>query len=335
MKKILSVCAVFLLLLPLLLQAGPGTASIDVLKVPTGIKAQAMGGAYIGLAEGLDAMDINPAGISFISKNEILFVHDVYFQDTFFDSIYYGRGMGESGSFAVSLKYLNTGTITSTLEDAQGNYAGEGEEKSGFNYMLGAGYGVDFGKLLFNEFTKNLKAGISLKLSGESLSSDYANLAISADVGGIYTIVHEEADFMSNRGETIWNKTGVGLVFRNLGTSFSSGITPMSFAAGIYTQFLNLFIQNNNVRFGADADYNLGNGINLRAGLEYGQRIENYVLTGRFGTNFNPEERSFSGFATGLGAGLDINGTVYEFNYAFLPYGELGNNHKFGLYIKF
>ena len=106
MKKILSVRAVFLLLLPLLLQAGPGTASIDVLKVPTGIKAQAMGGAYIGLAEGLDAMDINPAGISFISKNEILFVHDVYFQDTFFDSIYYGRGMGESGSFAVSLKYL-------------------------------------------------------------------------------------------------------------------------------------------------------------------------------------------------------------------------------------
>ena len=59
------------------------------------------------------------------------------------------------------------------------------------------------------------------------------------------------------------------------------------------------------------------------------------MLTGRFGTNFNPEERSFSGFAAGLGAGLDINGTVYEFNYAFLPYGELGNNHKFGLYIKF
>ena len=45
-----------------------GNRFCDVLKVPTGIKAQAMGGAYIGLAEGLDAMDINPAGISFISK---------------------------------------------------------------------------------------------------------------------------------------------------------------------------------------------------------------------------------------------------------------------------
>jgi hypothetical protein len=332
-KSILA--AIYTAVLGSVLYAGVGTTSMDILKVPSGIKSQAMGGAYVGLADGLDAMDINPAGMANITKNEILFVHDLYFQDTFFDSLYFGHGLGDIGTAGISLKYLNTGKITSQLEDSAGNYAGNGDVKTGYDYLLGFSYGMNLGKIAYSDFTKNVNVGASLKVGGESLGNEYSNNSLSVDLGGIYTIIMEDADFMSNRGETIWNKTGIGVVFRNVGTSFGANMTPMTIALGAYTQWLNLFVSSNIVRVTADTDYDLDNGINIRAGVEYNQYIETFHVTLRLGSNFNPAGSTFSGYTVGMGAGMNIGGTDYEFDYALLPYGNLGMNNKLGLYVKF
>ncbi len=327
--------SVFLALMPAVITAGAGTSSMDVLKVPSGLKSQAMGGAYAGLSDDLEAIETNAAGLGFIEGNDILFIQDLYLDGVLYDSLYYARGMGDAGTIGFAGKYLNGGTITEALEAPGGGYGGEGNSVSAADFSGVVAYGCNIGKFAYSDFTKNLNAGAAIKFSGEMIGKDYGNFSASVDLGAIYTVIIEDADFMSNRGEFVWNKAGFGLSFRNLGASIAAGITPISIAAGAYTQLLNVFSGNNRVRIAADADYNMDNGINIKAGLEYMHLLGDYTLALRTGGNINPADRLASGMSFGGGVGMKAGGATYSIDYVFMPYSELGSSQKIGLYISF
>jgi len=316
------------------LYAGVGTTAVDILKVPGGIKSQAVGGAYIAVADGVEGIEINPGGLSMVEKQEIMLIHDMYIEGVMNESIFYGYSFDKAGTIGLGAKILTTGSIKQTLETDLGEYAGEGEEVSGISYSGVIAYSVKVSNFIYSDFTKNLNIGIGLKISGESLN-EYNDFSISADIGGIYTFIIEEEDFLSNRGQFLWNKAGVGVVFKNLGTSFNSGITPITIGLGLYTQFLNIGIARSKIRISADTDYNLDNGFNLRYGLEYEQTIEAFIFSIRAGGNFNPAERLAGGFTLGGGIGLKQGNAKYSVDYVYLPYNELGAVHKMGLNVKF
>ena len=332
MKRIVQIM-IFILFISII-YAGVGTTAVDILKIPGGIKSQGVGGAYIAISDGVEGIEINPAGLSFVEKQEIILIHDMYLEGVMNESVFYGYTFEKAGTVGAGVKILTTGSIKETIETNTGEYAGEGDEVSGLNYSGILAYSTKISNFVYNDFTKNLNIGIGLKISGENLK-DYSNLSISADLGGIYTFVIEEEDFLSNRGQFLWNKAGVGVVFKNLGTSFNAGITPITIGMGLYTQFLNVGIPRSKVRISADSDYNMDNGINLRYGLEYEQSIEAFTFAIRTGGNFNPAERLASGFTIGGGIGIKIDRAKYLIDYVFLPYNELGSVHKMGLNIKF
>ncbi|MCE5299258.1 MAG: UPF0164 family protein [Spirochaetia bacterium] len=312
-----------------------GTGAMDILKVPSGMKAQGMAGAYIAVADDVESLDINPAGLASVKGNEVMFVHDLYIDDIFYDSVYYANG-SEGAGFSAVFKYMNTGSITSTLENDQGNYAGDGADISGMDFLASAGYGTNLGKLMYNDLTKNINIGAALAFTGEMIGPDYSNFAVSLNLGAIYTITIEDFDFMTNRGDTIWNKICVGIVMKNLGTSFGeSGMTPMSFGAGAFTQWLNLFSSSNRLKLSADTEYGTGNGFNIRSGVDYMQIFGDYNISLRAGYNFNPEDRLASGIALGAGFGMKFGEMRLALDYIYSPYGELGTSNKIGLYFKF
>lgn len=316
--------------------AGVGTTAMDILKVPSGIRSQAMGGALIAAAENLEAIDVNPAGLAAIERQDLMMIHNIYLSDMFFDSVYYAIAFEGAGTLGIAAKFLSAGTVPESLENPDGSYAGEtGNGISGINYLAALSYGTNLSKLAYSEVTKNINLGVSLKFSGEMLGPNYNNMAVSADIGAVYTVKIEEEDFLSNRGQMLWNKAGFGLVIKNLGTSFGSGITPLAFGFGAYTQFLNLGTAGNRLRVSADADYSLDSGINVRAGLEYLHYFGNFGLAIRSGGNFSPEQRLASGFAVGGGLNLKMSQSVYSIDYVFMPYSEFGSGHKIGIYFKF
>lgn len=330
MKKTLALTVALLLANCPVLFAGVGTASIDILKVSSGIKAQGMGGAYVAAVEDVEAMDLNPAGLAYVQKPEAMFIHDLYLQDIFYDSLYYATGLGDAGSLGFCLKYLNAGVLTETLETAGGTYAGEGSEVSGYDFLAAAGYGLTFGEAM-----SNIKAGGALKVSGESLGPEYSNLAVSADVGLIYVLQAQEANIFEGRNDFAWNKGAVAIVFKNLGTSFNGNMTPVSIALGGYTQMINIGFGGNRLRLSLDTDYNMGTGINLRVGAEYRQEAENFAFALRAGGDFNPAERIGGALNFGGSLGMKSGGSYYGLEYVFTPFGELGANQKIGLYLRF
>jgi hypothetical protein len=316
--------------------AGVGTTSMDILKVPAGIKAQAMGGAYTAACDNLEALDFNPAGLASIGRLDLMFIHNMYLQDVFYDSAYYAVAFEGAGTLGFMGKFLSAGTVNETTEDAYGKYGGAtGRKAGGADFLGGAAYAVNMSRIAFSDFTKHLNVGAALNFSGEMLGGDYSNFGLSADIGAVYTVMIEEEDFLSNRGQPMWNKAGLGIVFKNLGTSFGSSVTPITVAFGAYTQFLNMAFTGSRIRVSADADYDMDNGINLKAGFEYMQNAANYIFAFRAGGNFNPEQRLASGFSLGGGIGIKLNTTTYTLDYVFMPYGDLGSSNKFGLYIQF
>ena len=337
MKRI-ALTGIIVLMLATALTAGVATSSIDLLKIQTGARTQAMGGAYISVTDDLEALDINPAGLASIKKYELLVLEDLYIQEVMLHSLYFGLGMEDMGAIGISVKYLMAGAVQEALEDQFGNFIGYGEEKTGYNYLVGIGYGVNLGKLFYGDFTKNLNVGITAKLTGESLegtAADFSNMAVSVDIGGIYTVVLEEQDFMSNRGQFIFNEIGLGFVVRNLGTSFEAEITPLSVAFGLYGQMLNIAVSDNRLRIALDLDYNISSGINARYGLEYFHKVSKITLAVRTGGNMNFEERLASGYNAGGGIGMDFGDFEGIVDYVFVPFGDIGANHKIGLYLKF
>jgi hypothetical protein len=314
--------------------AGVGTYSMDILKVPSGLKSQAMGGAYTAISDDLEALDVNPAGLAFIEGNDLLFIQDLYLQGVIYDSFYFAHGLGDAGTLGASLKYLSGGSIQQTTENTGGFYAGTGSSVSAMDFLASFAYGINASKFAYSNFTKNLDVGANLKITGEMIGSGYSNFGVSLDLGAVYTVIIEEADFMSNRGEFIWNKAGYGITIRNLGTS-GSGLTPLAIAGGAYTQMLNLGVSNNRVRFSADLEYNMDNGFNVKTGAEYMQLFGDYNAALRLGYNMNPADRIASGLSFGGGIGMKVNATLFSLDYVFMPYGDLGASQKIGLYLKF
>lgn len=54
---------------------GPGTTNANFLKVAQGVRPAARSGAYAGLAEGLDTLTWNPAGLAALKNPAAEFLH--------------------------------------------------------------------------------------------------------------------------------------------------------------------------------------------------------------------------------------------------------------------
>jgi hypothetical protein len=58
--------------------AGPGTTSADFLRIPIGARPAGVAEAFTGLADDVHALAYNPAGIAFLSRQELGMTYDAY-----------------------------------------------------------------------------------------------------------------------------------------------------------------------------------------------------------------------------------------------------------------
>ena len=75
------------------------------------------------------------------------------------------------------------------------------------------------------------------------------------------------------------------------------------------------------------------NAINIGAGTEYNYKLkDNLMLVGRAG--YNTKTKDVDGLK-GIAAGVGIGYKDLMFDYAFVPFGDLGTTHKAGLSLSF
>ncbi|OGF47873.1 MAG: hypothetical protein A2452_12070 [Candidatus Firestonebacteria bacterium RIFOXYC2_FULL_39_67] len=263
-------------------------------------RAMSMGSAVVGLPQGAASLFWNPAALGGLSETELGLHHNSGLGESTQETVVFGMPVNSLGGFAASLNYVDNGTFEG--RDSVGDLTAD--------YTAGnLGLSLGWGKYLL----PGISAGVAVKYNRESLAA-FTYQAISMDIGFLWTPV---------------SNLYLGLTYANLGIKVSSALSDLEsvlrFGAS-YEVIKNLIVA-------ASSELKAGNRFdNLQVGAE-GFIDPMVALRAGYVHNFTDFKlEGLTGFTAGLGVVISKS---LNFDYAFVPYGELGNSHRLSLTYKF
>ncbi len=290
-----------------------GTSGAQFLKIAPGARIPAMGEAAAADCSDAYALYYNPAALGRIKRPEAALAHNSYFQGIRHDfgavavpmlawtnSPLPGNSIGTLGFSVTSLGVGGIERRGVVETDAPSDTFGA----SDFAYTAGYGY----------ELSQALALGGSLKAIEQTLDSAHAS-AFAADGGLLY-----------GAGEF-----AVGAGFRNMGGGVSLGSSPdplpfLMYAGAAYRQ-------KGPLHLAVDIRVPRDHRVMLSLGGEYrrpvGQGMSAALRAGYNSANTDPDG------LTGVVAGAGLGYGNMEFDFAWIPFGDLGNTFRYSLQLKF
>lgn len=284
-----------------------GATAMNFLKIATDVRAIGMGEAGTALSDDIGTLFWNPAGLANITYGEAQFMYNKWFQDISSQYAAFAipcRRTVESGrvknygTFAASINYLTVAPFQGY--DANSNMTGKVDAS---DMALGLGYGF--------HVTPALSFGMNLKYLSETLAGVTAT-AYAADAGLLYKSL---------------SGFGLGVSAQNIGTAVKfineEGALPMTLRAGmsyqkdVLSQPLTLALDavkpnDRDAYFGTGIEYWVKDMLALRTGYRTGIDEGN-----------------------GLRVGIGLKTNLFQVDYAFAGFGELGLTHRVGLSVRF
>jgi tetratricopeptide (TPR) repeat protein len=286
-------------LLALLLGAGAaradgssGAEPFNFLFLDANARAVAMGGAYTALATDANALLYNPAGLARIERNEATFMHNSYPAGAYQE---YGA-YASPGGWSASFNYLNFGNVANTTIS---NPGGAGLGATGlYDMAFNGGYGRTFGE--------DLSLGAEAKYIRESAGA-ISGAGAAFDFGALYAAPRLPGltlgAALQNAGPTVKYEGAA----ENLPLNLRGGAAYSFDAAG----------QRSVVSF--DVGKERTSSPIVSAGAE---TVLVKALAIRLG--FTTANSAGLGLTTGVG----WSHNDLSFDYAFVPYGAIGNAQR-------
>lgn len=291
------------------LYSGEGTTAATFLKFSQSSRQSAMAGAYSAVGDDSGVIFSNPAGMVKANKTQISMGFTSYIQDTKLGLLSYILKKDNS-SFGFAVSAFNVDGIEKRgLIDQTGVAAAEGTFEAN-DVAVFLSYAK---KDVFKNLMDNLSAGVNFKIIRSEIYHSNA-VAVAADIGFLY-----EYDKNINFAFVISN-LGTEMKYEDEGDKL-----PLSIKAGAGYRY-------NNLNLSAEIEEYLYDEIFYPSfGLEY--FLKNSLAL-RLGYRFNYDTSNL-GNEVGFSAGFGIITKDVSFNYAYVPFGELGDINKFELGIKF
>ena len=286
------------LLIPVLVLCivGSGNTAFPLLKVGQGPRAAAMGESFTGLSDDASAIYWNPAGLGQLTGYQFALSHHEWLADIKDEVIHIALPAGP-GVLGMSAVYTGEPDVLYWDQDLM-RY----ESFRSWSGTLSAGYGLrPFERL-----------GLGVAVTG--LYQDLIfqqGYGCAFDIGAVTTPVRDLA---------------VGIAARHLGLIWfddDTRLLPVEAAAGV-SYLTGMFRVTMDVVLPALFD----DVPDFKAGIEVAP-LEALAL--RIGYRTGPIDLSTLGYLSGLSAGVGINVGSLGFDYAVVPYGELGITHRLGI----
>ncbi len=215
--------------------------AFDFLKIGTGAAPASMGGAFVGKAEGANAVYWNPAALSLNYNKQVIFSHNNLFKGIKYNYFAFTSSRRGKSGFGVDIIYLNFGDIKS-YNTANFNAS---------DLSFGVSYGKTFGKVSVGTTIRYIKRKIA----------DYSD--------SIYTV---NFGFMLEKDKYTVGITGNNVISGGIKFLSETERPPLAIRAGIKFYAKNNLIltfdteyRESNLKYFAGAEYNLNN-IFFRAG---------------------------------------------------------------------
>lgn len=274
------------------------------LRLGLGPRPVAMGEAFVGKADDLNATAWNPAGLAQVKGIQAGFMHSIYLQETSLEYLAYAQRLSPSSGLGINLAYLNYGKIEKTTESNE--WVGEFTPTT---FALAAGYGQGI--------LKSMAVGGAIKIISQTIDTATFS-AFAVDAGALYR--------PGVKGLL------VGLALQNLGTPMGEAMLPMNLKAGAsYAMPWKISAQD---RWCSLLDVNLPFGdvhyFSVNLGTEY---VYHQIVAARLG--YKIKDTGDLGGLTGLTAGAGFKLSLFNVDYALASYGDLGLTHQFALTLNF
>lgn len=290
-----------------------GRINAAFLKIDAGSRPVSMGSAFVGVADDVNTIFWNPAGLTSIEERELTAMHNFSFADINNESFGYAQKVGSKGVFGIS--------ILGTFAEIERRTGPSDEPNSTFvagSFAAGLSYS--------HKILPNLSIGGTAKFINQQF--DVEDMTGSAfDIGGIFHL---------------GNKLSIGGSLCNIGTmnfesrteddlldGISSLPTKIRAGAAFYPKEKFVIAGDVNVPFSGDATFHVG-----------AERWFYDIFAIRAGYNYDTEGENPS---RGLTAGLGIRayGTAplekvnFQFDYAYVPDEGIGDSHRISFITRF
>jgi len=310
MKKKAILAVVWLSALPVLSAAqttnvlGLGSQEAAWLDISNSARYEALGGAGVAVADDVNALGVNPAGLGQLRDNEASAMYNSWFQGTAVEQGQVGIKTGP-GVLGLGFNYLDLGSVNSFILSGGSPVANGALQPSAWMGQLAYGFQVVDGLYL----------GASAKVLQDNLAPGDSQTGFAGDLG------------------LLWALPGTGL---RVGTSvlnvgsFDSGPTPGEWDLGL--SYSGRFDPDNRYLVTGQASTYLndfGSGW-LALGVEYRWHE---LLAVRVGQRLE-DTAGLSGWS-GFSAGVGVSYAKLEVDYAFSTQADLGATNEVSLLARF
>jgi len=303
----------FIILTSFSAHAQVGTTGAEFLNTCLGARPSGMGNAFSAIADDINTVLWNPAGLILLKRKEASFtytdvgtVFDVSGAGSMYDGFLgYAQPLKNADALAISLQYQEQGKIAYTTESPE--VIAE--------YNLGANYAAILSYA--RKLSSSINWGASFKFIQTKLWRETGQ-AYAVDLGGLYK--------SPNKNLTI------GLSLQNTGTKLKmedkeqADPLPQNLKLGMSYKLLNNSSHSLILGFDIDKPTASDTKAGLSLGTEYWYRG---LIAFRLGY-LNKE-----GNVKGMTQGIGISYRGYQLDLANVPWGELGHVQRISLTIKF
>ena len=316
-KKELAIIAIFLLASSgwaVDIHDEAGTTGAAFLKIEGGSRPVGMGGAFVGLANDVNTIFWNPAGLTTVQARELTAMQNFSIADISNQFIGYAQRVGK-GVWGASL----LGAFTEIERRKRPT-----DEPDNTVVVGGFAAGASFAYAVLPSLSIGGTArGISQQLDIED------SFGVAVDLGGVL--------------RTLNNQFGIGFAIQNLGFLNSEENLPTTLRCGIAYQIREKFSLTNprSARdlFAIVADVDIPR---LSGYPTFHVGAENWfydVLALRMGYSISQGENPKNGLTGGIGirrnGKASLENLHFQFDYAFVPNEDVGDAHRISLLMRF
>ena len=302
-----------------------GTTGAAFLKIEAGSRPAGMGGAFAGLANDVNTLYWNPAGLTAVGERQFTAMQNFSIADISNQFLGYAQKFSGRGTWGAS--FLGAFTEIERRRRAT-------EEPDSTATVGGFAAGLSAAYILSSQ----LSVGATAKTISQQLDVE-DSIGAAADVGMLLRILD--------------NRLGVGIAAQNLGVLDTGENLPMNVRGGIAYQVRtqsrsedadqseptpdNARQSQDLFAFAADVNYPIVAGFPT-----FHLGAENWfynILALRVGYSFGQGENPKNGVTAGFGlrriGEASLENVNFQFDYAFVPDQAVGNAHRVSLLLRF
>jgi hypothetical protein len=279
-----------------------GETAANFLKIGISPRATSLANAYSAISDDVSAIYYNPAGLTQLKYQQILIMHNNWFEDINQQFLAFTHFINKN-VLGISLNYLDIGKIQETTYE---NKTGTGRFFRPKDLALTVAYA--------RQIKNNLSFGINFKFIQQMIYDKKANTWAS-DLGILYEYLP---------------KLKFALVLQNIGSKLK--FIEKSYSLPFISKFGLLYIRDKS-NFCFEAILPSDNDIRFCIGIEH-KLVERLTL--RLGYCYKDEDLGrLHSLPEGIGLGLGFKFSNIALDYAYTPYGLLGDTHRVSILIKF